>query len=191
MLVLALACVVIGLVSPWILPALARVLPVMTAFSPGATGPGLMAAQPALLRLTLVGCLFLGFLLLFAGLRALLLRGRSVRVAATWDCGYARPTPRMQYTASSFAQPILDLFAPMLGTRVSSVEPLGAFPAMASLETATPDSFRERVFRPIFREIERLLSKFRRIQEGRVQVYVLYIALTLLALLAYQFVRNP
>ena len=29
----------------------------------------------------------------------------------TWDCGYAQPTPRMQYTASSFAQPLTDLFA--------------------------------------------------------------------------------
>jgi hydrogenase-4 component B len=65
------------------------------------------------------------------------------------------------------------------------------FPKGSSLETATPDSFRERIFRPVFAEVDRLLAKFRRIQAGRVQVYVLYIAITLLALLAYQFVRNP
>jgi hypothetical protein len=97
----------------------------------------------------------------------------------------------MQYTASSFAQPILDLFAPMLGTRVSFEKPMGLFPRKASLETTTPDSFRERIFRPIFGEMDRVLSRFRRIQEGRVQVYVLYIAVTLLALLAFQFARNP
>jgi hydrogenase-4 component B len=163
----------------------------VSALAPDAPGIGLMAARPALLGVSLVGSLFLGFVLLLGALRAFLLRRRPVRAAVTWDCGYARPTPRMQYTASSFAQPILDLFAPMLGTRVSSVEPLGIFPTAASLETATPDSFRERVFRPVFAEIEHLLSKFRRIQEGRVQVYVLYIAITLLALLAYQFVWNP
>jgi hydrogenase-4 component B len=191
MVVLALACVGIGLASPWLLPIVARVLPLIGALSPDASGPGLMAARPALLGVTLVGSLFLVVLCLLAALRTSLLRRRPVRAAVTWDCGYARPTPRLQYTASSFAQPILDLFAPMLGTRVSSVNPRGIFPSAASLETSTPDSIRERVFRPIFVEIDRLLARFRRIQEGRVQVYVLYIALTLLALLAYQFARNP
>lgn len=32
----------------------------------------------------------------------------------TWGCGYAAPTPCMQYTASSFADMIVDLFAGIL-----------------------------------------------------------------------------
>jgi hydrogenase-4 component B len=191
MVTLASACVAIGLASPALLPVLARVLPAVGGIAPGAAAPDLLSTHAALLGVTLVGGLFLGLLLLLAVLRADLLGRRPVRAAVTWDCGYARPTSRMQYTASSFAQPILDLFAPMLGTRVSSVKPRGVFPSSASLETSTPDSFRERVFRPIFAEVERALARFRRIQEGRVQVYVLYIALTLLALLVYQFTRNP
>jgi hypothetical protein len=174
-----------------LLPVLARVLPDVAGISSGTPVPDLLSARAALLGVTLVGAFLLGLVLLLAGLRTALLRGRPVRAGATWDCGYARPTPRLQYTASSFAQPILDLFAPMLGTRVSSVKPRGIFPSSASLETSTPDSFRERVFRPMFLEVERVLARFRRIQEGRVQVYVLYIALTLLALVAYQFTRNP
>jgi formate hydrogenlyase subunit 3/multisubunit Na+/H+ antiporter MnhD subunit len=189
MLILAGACAVIGLGSPWLLPVLARVLPGVAALP--ASDVGLAAALPALLGVSTLAAVFLALLALLLGLRGLLLRGREVRSAGTWDCGYARPTPRIQYTASSFAQPILDLFAPMLGTRVSSVKPRGLFPSRASLETATPDSFRERVFRPIFAEMDRVLAKFRRIQGGRVQVYVLYIAITMIALLTYQFVRNP
>ena len=42
-------------------------------------------------------------------LRAAAVRGRPP--ARTWDCGYARPTPRMQYTASSFAETLVGLFA--------------------------------------------------------------------------------
>ena len=109
----------------------------------------------------------------------------------TWDCGYAAPTPRMQYTGSSFAQPILEIFAPVLGTRISSLRPTGIFPSEASHATATPDSFRDRVLVPIADEVGRRLRQFRRIQEGRVQIYVLYIALTLLAVLVYQFLVNP
>jgi formate hydrogenlyase subunit 3/multisubunit Na+/H+ antiporter MnhD subunit len=191
MLTLAAACVAVGVASPALLPVLARVLPAVGGIPPGAAAPDLLSTHAALRGVTLVGGLFLGLLLLLALLRTYLMRRRPVRAAVTWDCGYARPTSRMQYSASSFAQPILDLFAPMLGTRVSSVKPRGVFPSSASLETSTPDSFRERVFRPIFVEVERALARFRRIQEGRVQVYVLYIALTLLAMLAYQFARNP
>jgi formate hydrogenlyase subunit 3/multisubunit Na+/H+ antiporter MnhD subunit len=189
MLILAGVCVAIGLGSPWLLGVLAGVLPGVGAFP--ASDIDLAPALPALLGVSMAAAAFLALLTLLLGLRGLLLRGREVRSTGTWDCGYARPTPRIQYTASSFAQPILDLFAPMLGTRVSSVKPLGLFPSRASLETATPDSFRERVFRPIFAEMDRVLAKFRRIQGGRVQVYVLYIAITLIALLTYQFVRNP
>ena len=71
------------------------------------------------------------------------------------------------------------------------MKPRGLFPARSSLETATPDTFRERVFRPLFGEMDRFLARFRRIQEGRVQIYVLYIAATLLLLLGYQLMRNP
>jgi hydrogenase-4 component B len=191
MLILASACVVIGFVSPWLLDPLARLLSTFPAAPPAALLPDILAARPPLLGITVTAGSFLAFLLLMAGLRLLLIRRGPDGAVTTWDCGYARPTPRLQYTASSFAQPILDLFAPMLGTRVSSVKPLGPFPRKASLETATPDSFRERIFRPIFLEIERALAPFRRIQEGRVQVYVLYIAITLLALLVYQYARNP
>jgi hydrogenase-4 component B len=191
MLVLAGACIVIGVASPWILPVLARVVPGVATLPPRAMEMEFEVARPALNGVTLIGGAFMASVLGVAGLRRLILNRRPIRKAVTWDCGYARPTPRMQYTASSFSQPIVGLFAPMLGTRVSSVRPFGMFPRKASLETATPDSFRERVFRPIFGEIDRVLSQLRRIQEGRVQVYVLYIALTLVALLAYQFARNP
>ena len=47
-----------------------------------------------------------------------LLAGR-VTQTVTWDCGYARPTARMQYTASSFAQPLTGLFRTFLRTRTS------------------------------------------------------------------------
>jgi formate hydrogenlyase subunit 3/multisubunit Na+/H+ antiporter MnhD subunit len=191
MTVLALACLAIGLASPWILPALGAALPYPEALPAGTAGPELDVAGRILVRVSVIGALFL---LLAAGAlaaRALLLARRRPAESVTWDCGYALPTARMQYTASSFAQPILELFAPMLGTRVSSKKPVGFFPEAASHATATPDSIRERVLRPIGEELARRLSHLRRIQEGRVQVYVLYIAATLIALLVYQFLVNP
>ncbi len=191
MLLLAASCLGIGLASPWILPALARVVPSVTALRPEDVGAEFSGAGTILLRVTGVAAVFLVLMLAIAVLRKALLSRRSAGKTVTWDCGYALPTARMQYTASSFAQPIIELFAPMLGTRVTSLKPQGPFPCRASLSTTTLDSFRERVFRPVFLEIGRRVSHFRRIQEGRVQVYVLYIALTLVALLLYLFWGTP
>ncbi len=50
-------------------------------------------------------------------LRRRLLSARSIGESGTWDCGYLAPSPRMQYTASSFAQPITDLFRFFLRTK--------------------------------------------------------------------------
>lgn len=191
MAILAIACLAIGLGSPWLLGLLLPAIPYAAAFPAPALAAGFDTAAPILARVAAVCGLFLLLLLSAAALRRLLLARRGVARAGTWDCGYAAPTVRMQYTASSFAQPILELFAPLLGTRVSSLKPMGLFPSRASHATETPDSFRERVVAPVAAEVARRVAPFRRIQEGRVQVYVLYIALTLLAVLVYQFLVNP
>jgi NADH:ubiquinone oxidoreductase subunit 5 (subunit L)/multisubunit Na+/H+ antiporter MnhA subunit len=191
MAVLAVACLAIGLGAPWILRLLLPAIPYGAAMPARALGAELDTAGAILIRVAAVSALLILLALAATALRSLLLARRGVARSGTWDCGYAAPTPRMQYTASSFAQPILELFAPLLGTRVSSLKPMGLFPAKASHATDTPDSFRERVVAPVVAEIARRIAPFRKIQEGRVQVYVLYIALTLLAVLVYQFLVNP
>lgn len=190
MAILAAGCLAIGLGGPWILRALIPVVPYSVSFASGTLASELAAASVDLARITGIATALLLLTLAALALRNARLARRRAR-GMTWDCGYAAPSARMQYTASSFAQPILEIVAPVLGTRASSLLPTGMFPTKASHATATPDSFRERVFAPIAGEVGRRLGHFRRIQEGRVQVYVLYIALTLLAVLVYQFLVNP
>jgi hydrogenase-4 component B len=64
--------------------------------------------------------------------------------------------------------------------------PEGYFPAGRRFETETPDMSRERLYRPLLAGVSRLFSRIRSIQEGRLQVYVAYMVLTLLALLLWQ-----
>jgi hydrogenase-4 component B len=132
----------------------------------------------ALLILVLIGAIVM--------LRRRLLSGRTVRKAGTWDCGYAQPTARMQYTSSSFAQPIVDFFNVFQHGRKLFKPPQGFFPAAAFFETETLDTSQEGVYRPIFETVRRVLSKLRVIQHGRIQLYVLYIVLTLAVLLAWK-----
>jgi hydrogenase-4 component B len=97
-----------------------------------------------------------------------------------------KPDARMQYTSSSFAQPLTGTFKAVLATR-SHAEPVeGPFPKEASFSTETPDVFTRRVFSPAFSGIASLASRMRWIQHGRLQLYVLYIAATLLILLVWR-----
>jgi hydrogenase-4 component B len=128
--------------------------------------------------------------LAFVGLRWLLLRRRDVTAGLTWDCGYAEPTPRMQYTSSSFAAPLTDLFQIFLRTRRRFVPPTTLFPVAGTLQTETLDTVQALIYGPIFTGVQNGLARLRRIQAGRVQLYVLYLALTLVALLVWSF-RTP
>ena len=124
---------------------------------------------------------------LLAFVRGGLLAGRKIGSGRTWDCGYALTGTRIQYTGSSFVQPITHLTSWLLGVRSRVEPPEGILPARASLATDTPDLCHGNLYRPGFLKVNWGLSKLRGLQQGQVQLYVLYIALTLILLLAWKF----
>lgn len=118
-------------------------------------------------------------------LRSQLLKTRPVGSAPTWDCGYLAPSARMEYTGLSFTQPLTDLFASVLHHRVRQPRMEPIFPAEESFSDETPDLFEDEVYRPMLEGLERLSGLLRRLQHGRVQLYVLYVLVTLVGLLAW------
>ena len=184
MVVLAAACLGIGLFAPAVVKMVLPAVHVMAGATPLAEP--VTTATGSLTNIVHVSA---ALLLLVIGLllvRRYLPRGKEETATGTWDCGYARPTPRMQYTASSFAQPLTDLFRVFLGTRKHGAAPNGFFPQPTTFETQTPDTAREYLFAPLFRLIDRLLSPIRRMQHGRIHEYLLYIALVLVLLLIWK-----
>ena len=176
---LATLCILLGLSLPW-LPVI--FVPAISILSGSAVSPAWTAVGQAWVA---IPCLVLGATLL-AGIlfwaRQRLRQRRPDTQSVTWDCGYAAPTPRMQYTASSFSDPIVQLFKSLLHTRVHTQTPNGPFPDTASWATKTPDFFHERVFGWFFKLSESLLSHSRLLQHGRLNLYILYIVLALLVL---------
>lgn len=112
-------------------------------------------------------------------------RAPGIRRAPTWGCGYSRPAPRMQYTATSFAQPITRIFQPLLRSGIESDLPAEAvWPETASWRSSTPDRALAGIYLPVFRSVERVLLRLRGLQQGRISTYLLYIVLTVLVLVA-------
>ncbi len=97
---------------------------------------------------------------------------RDAGVAATvttWGCGYTQPTPRMQYTAWSFASFLVTTFRSLLWPERTFAAPAGSFPTAARVETHTPDMAEHELFQPAFHGVSRLFAMVRTVSLPGVQ----------------------
>jgi hydrogenase-4 component B len=144
----------------------------------------------SLAPLTTVG--WMGFVLLaavggVAVLYALLLRRSPVASAPTWGCGYAAPTRRMQYTASSFAALLVALFDWALRSSRQRPRNLPLFPSPRErFHSEVPDAVLDRGVLPVFRFGAGLCTRLRVFQQGQIQLYLLYIFVILVLLLLWR-----
>jgi hypothetical protein len=100
----------------------------------------------------------------------------------TWDCGYASPSPRMQYTASSFAQTLVGFFSWALRPEIHTSSARGLFPPAAKFRSHVPDTVLDRAVVPLSRGGASALRWFRWVQHGNVHLYLLYILAAVLVL---------
>jgi hydrogenase-4 component B len=148
--------------------------------------------EGALLELAPLGAVGLAAWLLLGGLVVgglvlwLLLRRGGVTTADTWGCGYTAPTPRIQYTASSFAEMLVGLFGWALRPRKKPPDITGLFPQKTDFSSEVPDTVLERAVMPVMRAGAWLSSWFRWFQRGGVHAYLLYIFIILVILLLWR-----
>ncbi|MFZ1036199.1 MAG: hypothetical protein WAN57_03240, partial [Smithella sp.] len=171
---------VIGLMGPFVIRFMSPVIGVILGNSHSGE---IQTASNWLKYVTMGSIVFILLLAAIAGLRHLLLSRRHVGKVLTWDCGYAAPTVRMQYTASSFAQPVLELFGVFLRTKKNITIPDTYFPSASHFESHTPDIGADGIYKPIFRTTISFFKQMKIVQEGRIHLYVLYLVVTLLILL--------
>lgn len=105
--------------------------------------------------------------------------------SVTWGCGYSAPTTRMQYTSSSFAEMLVGLFAWALRPRTHRTPITELFPARAQFHSEVPDTVLDEAVLPMFRGLARVFALTRMLQQGSVQVYLLYILAALVGLLLW------
>jgi hydrogenase-4 component B len=122
-------------------------------------------------------------LLAAMGLSYLYLRRHPAATTGTWDCGYAQPSARMQYTASSFAASILEMFRWILRPHSPPVRLTGLFPSLARYCSHVGDIVLDGFLIPLWSASTQLLVDRRTRQQGSIQRYLIYICLTLVALL--------
>jgi hydrogenase-4 component B len=125
-------------------------------------------------QLQTVFLLFLALTIAICGAKFWIQNQTGVRLRETWGCGYRAINPRMQYTASGFAEELVKLGRPVLGVTVSW-EPLRSVLPFARRFHSHCNDRIEDGYLFLNRLIERLLASFRWIQSGNIRQYVLYV----------------
>ena len=189
---LGIACIALGLGASVVVPGLYRVLEEVDglALEPGLrVAPSLWIEAPR--ALGRVSPLLLGALLaaVIVGVMAMTYQvRRRTRVTETWGCGRIGQTPRMECTAAAFAEPLRRVFAelyrPTKDLTVSTQPESRYFIQSISYTTEVHPWIETTVFDPVMRLVEIASTRVRRLQAGSVHLYLLYVVVALLSVLA-------
>jgi len=103
-------------------------------------------------------------------------RKREEEFAATWGCAYQAPSEKMQYTGKSFSKPLGKLLNFIIiekkgYTEISREE---IFPAKRKYRSFYLDFFETKIIDPVIMLITKFINMFQFVQNGRIQAYVIY-----------------
>jgi hydrogenase-4 component B len=182
MLVLAGCCALIGVAPIMAGPFLDRMA---MAWAGDSIGTSSISTSAPLMAISIMAAVMI--VLLLAGTLLLLMLGiRRAPSSWTWDCGYAAPSARMQYTSSSFAETLVTLFGWALQPKVHRPGIETLFPSGARFESHVDDTVLEKIVWPATGAVTWLFSWGRYLQSGSLQAYLMYILVVIVFLLLWR-----
>jgi formate hydrogenlyase subunit 3/multisubunit Na+/H+ antiporter MnhD subunit len=188
------ACAALAVVPTLTVPALSRVAQTLHIASPpivgGATALRLSALPAQFWPLWLaVGVFAVTGAVAVAGRRL----GRARRRMIAWDCGDGPLSARMEYTATSYAEPLLRVFddtlAPERDVDVTHDRESAYYIESVRYRQRIPDRIENRLYRPLIEAIARLGEFARRLAPGVVHRYLAYMLTALIVVLIVGVVR--
>ncbi len=144
-------------------------------------------AFAVLTRIGMFGGLAAVLFMLFSAVRLWLLRGKKVDEGPTWDCGYIAPDARMEYSPASFSRPLEIFFNGILRCGETLTEPDGLYPRRGQRVHSLRDAAERWIFEPLFHMVEKLAVRAHRLQSGYLHLYILIMAVTIIAMLVWAF----
>ncbi|QPD02370.1 MAG: Formate hydrogenlyase, membrane subunit [Candidatus Nitrospira kreftii] len=195
MALLAAVCVALGLGPMVVVPLLDRVVTPLTGVSIegqvlaldgwalATVNVEFSSLSPPVLALLLGGLavLGLGIVAAFGGLA-------KKRYYKTWGCGI-NLTPRMEYTATGFVQPIKRVFSsiyqPTVKLETEFLHESQYFARRRRFEFHVEPVFQKYLYDPVLAFVAALAGRLRVIQAGSLHLYLTYIFVTLIALLLF------
>jgi hydrogenase-4 component B len=135
-------------------------------------------------NISLYSLLFLAILAGVFVFRRIFTRHLEVNYEPTWGCGYTAPDERMQYTGKSFSKSFGKLMNFVLIEKkgYTEIERNDTFPSERKYSSFYLDLFETRLIDPLIHLINRFIGLFQFVQNGRIQAYVIYGIVFILAI---------
>ncbi len=190
--ILALACVALGLAPFLVVPQLSAILVGLDGLPDTRTAftLGLSLQTPEQFGQMSSAFIALGLVLLLALVALVLwmLRGnRKLRVSASWGCGRIGQSPRMEYTATAFAEPLRRVFAelyrPTKELTIDFHPESKYFVQSIEYKSEITPWFEKVLYGNLIARLRLIARKVRRLQSGSVHAYLVYVTVILLLLL--------
>jgi hydrogenase-4 component B len=193
MVLMALACVVLGVAPFAVVPRLGSALagldglpavaPVFSFNLSLQTSGGFAQMSPTLIA----GGVLL--LVVLVPLVMLLLRVNwKQRIGESWGCGRLGQTPRMEYTATAFAEPLRRIFAelyrPTKELTIDFHPESKYFVQSIEYKTDIRSWFEEFLYDPLLKAVHWVSFNVRKLQSGSLHSYITYLFLVLVVMLA-------
>jgi hydrogenase-4 component B len=113
----------------------------------------------------------------------------AIKRVPIWDCGFEKINQRMQYNATSFSMPIRRIFGFLFHikehTRIGPQSAHKAFPKKLHYSLRVRDRFWGWLYKPVIELSFWISRKVGRLQQGRIQAYLIYSFLTIIVLLVF------
>jgi len=130
----------------------------------------------------ILAVVFVTYLLLHA-------KRTAIRRVPIWDCGFAAITSRMQYNATSFSMPIRRIFGFLfhISEESEAIQPVRhpAYPARLRYRLKVRDRFWTWFYEPVGDVAFFIAKLVGNLQQGRIQVYLIYSFVTIIVLLVF------
>ncbi len=138
------------------------------------------------IAVVIIGAVIAGAAFIFVKLAGGNSKERKYR---TWDCGFIGLNPRMQYSATGFSKPLRIVLKPlyMPGREVKTEEGASIYYHKSiKYIVSTQSLFEIYFYSPVIRLFTQFSKRTRRsIQTGSIHAYLIYIFVTIIALLVY------
>jgi hydrogenase-4 component B len=116
-------------------------------------------------------------------------RPGAIRRGPLWDCGFEKVTERMQYTGTSFSMPFRRIFGFLFHIREEvKQDPPGrhpAYPERIRYHLHLHDRLWDWLYEPVVEASFWVSRMVGRLQQGRIQVYLIYSFVTIIVLLLF------
>ncbi|MBI5189269.1 MAG: hydrogenase [Nitrospirae bacterium] len=177
---LAGACLFAGLLPQALLPLAEAAMSVP---APVSAGLGGSPVEPG--WFTFAGLGLLGLAAAVAVLLGRRLSSLPSSASRTWGCGYLAPSARMQYTGTSFSEMFTTLTKGVVRASVIHTEIKGFAPKPSAFGYVPEETVIERFLVPMFNVSGSCFAFVRRVQSGRIHIYMMYFFVTLVTLMIW------